>query len=145
MTHGALDHPTRYGLNHSSHVMHMCHEHSKFFMALIWSRNCKRELCFPPSSPLSTKFAFVCRLITIRNLQERTRQCRDPTFIQFTARPYILGLQDMLFQCSEPTHDFYHVEPQHTCLLDNEGHRVIDYIIRYVHLMMEKHVEHVII
>jgi hypothetical protein len=47
------------------------------------------------------------------------------------ARPYIFGLQDMLFKCNEPIHDFYHVESQHECLLDGEHHLNVDWIVRY--------------
>lgn len=63
-------------------------------------------------------------------LQERTLTCRDPSFAHFLARPYILGLQDMLFSCNEPIHDFYHVEPQHTCLDDTSGRLVVDWLVR---------------
>jgi hypothetical protein len=63
-------------------------------------------------------------------LQERNHQCRDPSFAHFLARPYILGLQNLVFSCNEPIHDFYHVEPQHTCLLDDNKELVVDYILR---------------
>ena len=63
-------------------------------------------------------------------MQDRSQACRDPSFAHFLARPYILGLQDMLFSCNEPVHDFYHVEPQHTCLEDESGKLAVDWLIR---------------
>ena len=65
-------------------------------------------------------------------MQDRTNQCRDPPFAHFLARPYILGLQDMLFGCNEPIHDFYHVEPQSECLTDSAGQLAVDFIVRCV-------------
>lgn len=38
----------------------------------------------------------------------------------------------MLFQCNEPIHDFYHVEPQTTCLVgENAEQFVADKLLRY--------------
>lgn len=36
----------------------------------------------------------------------------------------------MLFGCGDAVHDFYHVEPQHTCLLDDEGRLAVDWLVR---------------
>jgi hypothetical protein len=63
-------------------------------------------------------------------MQARDGHCRDPTFEHFAARPYVVGLQDLLFKCSDHVHDFYHVEPQHSCLLDDADHLVVDWIVR---------------
>lgn len=65
-------------------------------------------------------------------LQNRTGDCRDPTFEHYTSKPYVIGLQDTLFSCSDAIHDFYHVEPQHTCLLDAQSNLVIDWVVRCV-------------
>ena len=63
-------------------------------------------------------------------LQERAGSCRDVTFPHFLARPYVLGLQDMLFRCGDAVHDFYHVEPQAACLLDAAGDFAVDWLVR---------------
>eukprot|EP00892_Ulva_mutabilis_P012447 jgi/Ulvmu1/9575/UM054_0005.1 len=60
----------------------------------------------------------------------REGHCRDPKFEHFAARPYILGIQDILFGCGDAVHDFYHVEPQYTCLLDDADRLVADHIVR---------------
>lgn len=64
-------------------------------------------------------------------VQSRSGDCRDPTFEHYTAKPYVIGLQDTLFGCGDRVHDFYHVEPQHTCLLDAQANLVVDWIVRY--------------
>jgi hypothetical protein len=65
-------------------------------------------------------------------VQKNNPHCRSPTFQHFLARPYIVGLQDMLYQCSEPIHDFYHVEPQHDCLLNGFPQQLVtDWLLRY--------------
>jgi hypothetical protein len=63
-------------------------------------------------------------------VQNRDGDCRDPKFTHYTARPYVMGLQDTIFGCGDAIHDFYHVEPQHTCLLDDSGQLVVDWVIR---------------
>ena len=65
-------------------------------------------------------------------MQNRAGDCRDPTFEHYTAKPYVIGLQDTLFSCGDRVHDFYHVEPQHTCLLDAQSNLVVDWVVRYV-------------
>ena len=63
-------------------------------------------------------------------MQNREGTCRDPTFQHYTSKPYVIGLQDTLYGCGDATHDFYHVEPQHTCLLDKSDNLVVDWVIR---------------
>lgn len=60
--------------------------------------------------------------------------CRSPTFASFCARPYALGMQDTVFGCNEPIHDFYHVEPQFRCLTDDAGQPVMDFVIRVANI-----------
>ena len=60
--------------------------------------------------------------------------CYVPAFRHFTAQPFVLGVQDMLFKCGEHGHerktfDFFHVEPASPCLF-SEGRPVFDYVIR---------------
>lgn len=66
--------------------------------------------------------------------QERAGSCRDVEFPHFLARPYVLGLQDMLFRCGDAIHDLYHVEPQNSCLLDAAGNLAVDWLVRCAHL-----------
>lgn len=66
-------------------------------------------------------------------VQDRAGHCRDPKFEHFAARPYVIGLQDKIFGCGEAVHDFYHVEPQYTCLLDDADRLVVDHIVRCPH------------
>lgn len=63
-------------------------------------------------------------------VQDRAGHCRDPKFEHFASRPYVIGLQDKIFGCGEAVHDFYHVEPQYTCLLDDADRLVVDQIVR---------------
>ena len=56
--------------------------------------------------------------------------CKKPAFEDYCARPYLLGLQDKLFGCGDAVHDWYHVEPQAPCLVDDSGDLAVDVIIR---------------
>ena len=56
--------------------------------------------------------------------------CTAPSFADFAARPYILGLQDQLFGCGDAIHDLYHVEPQAPCLMDINGDLNFDVLVR---------------
>eukprot|EP00892_Ulva_mutabilis_P004467 jgi/Ulvmu1/2392/UM131_0003.1 len=60
----------------------------------------------------------------------RKDDCQDPEFQHFAARPYVVGLQSQVFDCGNVIHDLVHVEPQHTCLADDSGALVMDYIMR---------------
>jgi hypothetical protein len=63
-------------------------------------------------------------------VQNREGLCRDPPFEYFTAKPYVIGLQDKLYDCGDSRHDFFHVEPQHMCILDNDANLVMDWAVR---------------
>lgn len=65
--------------------------------------------------------------------------CGMPSFARFLAQPWILGLQDMLFECIDHslggpvgprTHDWYHIEPQAQCLFDASEKIAVDFILR---------------
>ena len=64
-----------------------------------------------------------------------TPGCAPPSFRQFTWQPFILGVQDMVFQCGDHENqarsfDFFHVEPASPCLFTDAGLPVFDYVIR---------------
>lgn len=63
-------------------------------------------------------------------MQKQDGSCTAPPFELFSSKPYVLGLQDMMFGCGDAIHDFYHTEPQGDCLLDVKGKLVVDYIVR---------------
>lgn len=62
-----------------------------------------------------------------------------PSFARFLAQPWVLGLQDLLFECVDHTrggptglrtHDWYHIEPQARCLVGATGRPAVDFILR---------------
>ena len=64
------------------------------------------------------------------HVQKRGGNCRDPPFEHFAAKPYVIGLQDLAFRCSDAVHDLLHVEPQTPCLLSESGKLVVDWVLR---------------
>ena len=72
--------------------------------------------------------------------------CAQTSFEAFAKRPYITGIQQLLFEgCGRPRtnptclrrgnrpckiHDFWHVEPQAMCLADEEHNICADFFVR---------------
>ncbi|KAG2497507.1 hypothetical protein HYH03_004659 [Edaphochlamys debaryana] len=73
--------------------------------------------------------------------------CQQPSFDQFCRDPFIMGKLSNLYQCvghregvgtryeGHWNFDFCHVEPVHGCMVDGEGQLVVDFVIRYEHLL----------
>ncbi|KAG2426197.1 hypothetical protein HXX76_013178 [Chlamydomonas incerta] len=72
--------------------------------------------------------------------------CAQPSFLQFSRDPFIMGKLSNLFSCvghregvgsryeGHWNFDFCHVEPAARCLVDEAGRLVVDFVIRYERL-----------
>lgn len=95
---------------------------------LAWAREARHEPQHKPQHELSAR-------ARLQGARKQRFGCQAPTFRQFTAQPFVLGVQDMLFKCGDhakqaANFDFFHVEPASPCLFTPQGEPVFDFAIR---------------
>lgn len=105
------------------HVRDICTLHLAFPGPSLGMLTCAPGACAPAIERAMLR-------VILLAVQDQKGLCRSPSFEHFLARPYIVGLQDMLFDCQQEIHDFYHVEPQFECLVDASGKLVADWVVR---------------
>ena len=63
-------------------------------------------------------------------VQDKEGWCEPPSFELYAAKPYSLGLQDLLFSCGDELNDLHMAEMQADCLVDDDDELAVDFVVR---------------